>query len=381
MAKFETQVMRVESVDHHPNADRLSVMKIRNFNVISAKLEDGSHRYSEGDLVVYVQEGSVVPEYLLRKGFWDESKNRGILAGTLGNRVKPIKLRNILSEGIMFPLENGGVFNATGEFMPVAEGTDVSSFLGIVKWEPEIPVGMSGDLVNIGAEHIVKYDIENLKKWPDVLEDVTAFVTEKLHGTFTGVGHIPGLDHEGVFGGEYIIFSKGLGSKGLVFKDTEENREKNLYVRMALKEKLFEDLDKIRAYTCETGPIFMFGETFGRGVQDLHYGCQRPKFRVFDIFLGTPKSGRFMNADRKYSVMSYLNILPVPVLGRFGPEELQDKIVELTSGQTTFDGHNVREGVVITPVTEMSHPELGRVILKSVSEEYLTRKGSTTEFQ
>ena len=41
---------------------------------------------------------------------------------------------------------------------------------------------------------------------------------------------------------------------------------------------------------------------------------------------------------------------------------------------------HIREGVVIRPRTERHDDRTGRVILKSVSGDYLTRKGDTTEF-
>lgn len=209
MAKFEVKVVRINDVKDHPNADRLSLIKIGGYNVISAKMENGDHRYKVGDLVVYVPENSLVPEYLLKKGFWDEKKGIGFLAGPLGNRVKPVTLRGILSEGIIFPTimlynsagnaaevlgiskstftrwlelhEECAVVGDNDELMVVTEGTDVSEFLNIVKWEPEVPTNMAGDIVgHIGP---VRYDIENIKKYNQVfVEGEMVYMTEKLHG-------------------------------------------------------------------------------------------------------------------------------------------------------------------------------------------------------
>lgn len=39
----------------------------------------------------------------------------------------------------------------------------------------------------------------------------------------------------------------------------------------------------------------------------------------------------------------------------------------------------LQEGIVILPVKERKHEKLGRVILKDVSDRYLTRKGNATE--
>lgn len=52
---------------------------------------------------------------------------------------------------------------------------------------------------------------------------------------------------------------------------------------------------------------------------------------------------------------------------------------EFTSGKETISGNetNIREGIVIKPIFERVDFSLGRVVLKSVSEEYLLRKGGT----
>ena len=45
MAKFEVLVKKIDDIYDHENADKLSIVKIGGYNCISAKLEDGSHRY------------------------------------------------------------------------------------------------------------------------------------------------------------------------------------------------------------------------------------------------------------------------------------------------------------------------------------------------
>ena len=63
MSDFEVLVYRIEEpVENHPDADRLSLIKIQGYTCISAKLEDGSHRYKQGELVAYIPEGAVLPE-------------------------------------------------------------------------------------------------------------------------------------------------------------------------------------------------------------------------------------------------------------------------------------------------------------------------------
>ncbi len=107
MSNFAVRVRRIEEpVIDHPNADRLSIIKVGDFLCISGKLEDGSHRYAQGDYVAYIPEAAILPEWLLKRlDFWNEETGKGTLNGPDGNRVKTIKLRGIVSTGILYPVE------------------------------------------------------------------------------------------------------------------------------------------------------------------------------------------------------------------------------------------------------------------------------------
>lgn len=67
MANFECKVVKIEKKANHPNADRLTIYNIGGYNCISNKLPDGSDRYNVGDLVVYIPENALLPEWLLKK--------------------------------------------------------------------------------------------------------------------------------------------------------------------------------------------------------------------------------------------------------------------------------------------------------------------------
>jgi RNA ligase (TIGR02306 family) len=126
-------------------------------------------------------------------------------------------------------------------------------------------------------------------------------------------------------------------------------------------------------------PIFVLGEVYGTGVQDLDYGStsNKPGFRVFDVFVGLPQEGRYLNNDELDQACKLMGLERVPVLYR-GPFSME-KVAEYTSGNESVTGasKHIREGIVIRPTTERRDNALGRVQLKSVSEEYLTRKGGT----
>lgn len=106
MATFSVPVVRIDDVENHPNADALEIVKVGGFNCIT-RIGD----YQIGDLAVYIPEGAVVPESILKSmNLWDEGKDKGKLAGKQGNRVKIAKLRGVVSIGLLFPVnkENTG---------------------------------------------------------------------------------------------------------------------------------------------------------------------------------------------------------------------------------------------------------------------------------
>lgn len=374
MADFKATVERLV-IEEHPNADALELAVIGGYRSIVRK-----DTFQTGDLAVYIPEQAVLPEWLI-----SNLGLEGRLSGKAQNRVKAIKLRGVLSQGlvlglggdqeVMFPVDSGSgstvsiyIQNEISQ-MGVGLGDDVTEFLGITKYEPKIPTSMSGEVFNaFGCT--LKYDIENIKRYPDVFgEDEIVIITEKLHGTWACFGYHPEVDHP-------IVSSKGLSDRGLAFKFVEENFEKNLYVRTFKK---FEDALQLAKNFFKGEPVYILGEIFG--TQDLRYGVSEPTFRVFDIYVGEPGQGGFMNAYViKYWVPDILKIETVPYLYQ-GPFD-KDTIEELTDGNEMVSGTeaNIREGIVIKPMIERRDNEIGRVVLKSVSEKYLLRKGNATEY-
>ena len=365
MAAFEVPVVRVDRIEEHPGADALEIAVVRGFRCV---VKIGAHR--AGDLVAYIPEDSIVPEALIREmRLWDEDRGRGMLAGKRGDRVKAIRLRGIVSQGLLYPVEDR------------AEGDNLAAELDIVKYEPEIPVHMQGEVANLRG-HTLSYDIESIQKFPGLLREGEEVVfTEKLHGTWTCFGYDPSLDHPDLLEGGTIVTSKGASDTGLAFQWNDENAS-NLYV-MTFRAAMLDTgmWDRVRAECERSGePLFILGETFGKKVQDLDYGQQGRAFRVFDMYLGPPRRGRFLDYDELVERASAWGLETTPRLYR-GPFSMETA-EQHRDGRTTFRGNHVREGIVIAPVRERECPDLpgNRVKLKFVSPKYLLRRGRTTDF-
>lgn len=337
MASFAVTVERI-SVREHPNADRLELADVLGYTCVVPK--DALHT---GDLAAYIPEQSIVPSAIL-----EEMGLTGRLAGPGADRVRAQRLRGVLSQGLLYK----------GRLLPVEarEGDDVAEVLGVTKWEPPIPDGMAGEVERwTGSGRLADYDIEDVKRYPGRLPDgEEVVITEKIHGTLCYLA----------YDGEWRASSKGRAASQLVFAPSVDN----VYTRV-----LQNNLDGLnRVVACLGEPVHVVGEAYGPGIQDLQYGG-RHDFSVFDIMSG----GKYLDHERMLHALEHTGVEPVPVLyrGPFSAEILE----RLTTGASVMpDAAHMREGVVVRPAVERYDME-GRVILKSVSPDYLTRRGKTTE--
>lgn len=398
MSEFSCSVVRVKIVPH-PNADAIEIACVGDYQSIVRK-----GQFQDGDLSVYIPEQAVVPEWLLKEmNLWDAAKGKGGLSGSLGNRVKAIRLRGVVSQGLML---NGG--NVDGRivlsapqadseslrtFSGFAEGEDAAGFLGIVKYEQPIPSHLAGRIVGADLSATHKYDFESLKKTPTLFDDgEEVVITEKIHGTLIQVGVVP--DHaasEKYYGGRVTLSSKGMGAKGYILDHADET---NLYAQAAVKHGLLDGMLKHFGEVANvTGkPVFIMGEVFGcthtsgglKGVQDLTYTGEVLDFRAFDISIGNRGQEAYLTWDQFEHACASIGVKTVPLLYR-GPYDKRI-VLEHTDGPTTLipgrgKAAHIREGVVVKSAIERRNPHFGRRIAKSVSDAYLFRKGETTEFQ
>lgn len=345
MSTFEIKAYTIDKIEPHSNAERLDLVVLGGYRCVVAK---GSKQL--GERVVYLPTDAVVPAPV--------AEHFGIatyLAGREKNRVKAIKLRGVLSEGIV--LCEHEVLCYLGRIVPL---TDYAEALGITKYEEPIPVSMMGQ-----ARHwplfVPKYDIESYKK-PEFQGFITAgtsvAVMEKLHGTNTTVAWGPGLEQDE----EAFVCSRNFALK----EDAG-----NLYWRAARRYQLIDALHVMRlAYEGEHADsvesISLHGEIVG--VQDLTYGATKaePKFYAFDVMV----NGHFVPwpVFRELCQVAGVPVCPVLYEGPFDPTRLE----EWAEGATTIPGAtHIREGVVIRTAKGT------RMQLKYVSGSYLTRSGGT----
>jgi RNA ligase (TIGR02306 family) len=341
------------TVHPHPNADALELAQVGLYRAVVAK---GAYR--TGEFAVYLPEQSVLPAPLI-----EELGLTGRLAGGNADRVKAVRLRGELSQGIVCrPAALAGTDLAAA----AAAGTDFAERLGVTKWVPPVPPMMNGD-VESAPELLPWVDIENIRRHPDVFAPgEPVVVTEKLHGSACLLTYCAD-------DGRVRVSSKGFGARSLALAEDP----RNLYWRAVRGHGVAEAAARLAAHLGATR-VGVFGEVYGDGVQDLTYGADGRRdtlgYAAFDVAAEIDGQVRWLDpADHLDGEL--------PLVPRLfeGPFDLAG-VLALAEGRETVSGRalHLREGVVVRPATERHSPVTGgRAILKAVSPAYLTRKGGT----
>ncbi|MFI9049852.1 RNA ligase (ATP) [Streptomyces sp. NPDC053427] len=344
------------TIHEHPDADALELAQVGLYRAVVAK-----GVYRTGDFALYIPEQAVLPQELVA-----ELGLTGKLAGSAADRVKAIRLRGELSQGIVCrprALQGRDLARAG------AEGTDFAAELGIAKWVPPVPISMGGE-AEPAPDLLPWVDIENLKRYPEVFtEGEPVAVTEKVHGTACCLTYRAGDDR-------VQVTSKGLGAQRLALVEDS----KNLYWRAVRAHRTAHVAAELAA---ELGAsrVGVFGEVYGDGVQDLGYGAdsrrEEPAYAVFDVSVEIDGQVRWLAPEELTEVLDgRLPLVPTLFTGAYDAQ----RVMELAEGRETLSGRavHVREGVVVRPLADRYSAVLGgRAIAKVVSGAYLTRKGGT----
>ena len=348
MSTFSAPVVEVV-LEKHPNADSLSIATFKGWQCI-VKTSD----FDNESLGVYIPVDAIA------------YADHPLLSFLQGKRVKTVKLRGILSQGVLLPLSKvKEAYNLNN----ISVGDDLHETLQLKKYvPPEVLEDLfGGKQVSQAAAREVhpefdKYtDIENIKNFPDVLrEGEDVYISEKLHGTSARLGFIDGILR--------------VGSRNLSLKTTVGIENQSVWHKTFARE----DIDKkiIEMSLAFDTDVIVYGEIVGKGIQDLHYGhLELPTFYVYDLKFRSVETGQmiYLNYDELEAIVPSFDLKLVPFLYR-GP--YSKDLLTLRLGNDTVSNSHMREGIVIKTIPERYSRELGRVTLKCVSEDYLLRKNA-----
>lgn len=298
-------IRKISSLEPIQNADVIELAKIDGWQVVVKKGE-----FQVDDLCIYMEIDSFLPESEPQYSFL--MKSIRTYKGVRGHKLRTIKLKGQISQGLALPLSS---FDNIGN---VTEGDDLTDVLGIIKWEEEIPANLAGQAVGYFPSFLSKSDqtrCQNLsyqifgyeaQTFPfnitDIAPDVITMLLDKGTITLDPVTNTyfktipaaasPDNEYEITMkmdGSSMTVFGKvvdgqyedGVCSRNLQLKINEENAD-NAFIKLFIDSGLQLALAR---YINETGKsIAIQGELMGPGVQSNREYLKEYEMFVFDIY-------------------------------------------------------------------------------------------------
>lgn len=249
-------IRRIAEIKTIDGADKICAYRVDGWWVV-----DVIEKYNVHDIVVYVEIDSWVPTAIAP--FLSKGKQPREYGGVPGERLRTVKLRGQVSQGLLLPISPTCDHIESKLF----EGLDVSAPLGITKWEPVLPACLAGQTRGNFPSWGRKTDQERIENILDDVfianKDALYEVTLKLDGSSCSVYYKDG--------------EVGVCSRNLDLKLNDENAG-NCFIATAISTGL---LDALKALGRN---IMVQSELMGPGVQGNHEKLEKHNLYVFDIF-------------------------------------------------------------------------------------------------
>ena len=354
MRKLAT-IRRIAEIRPIENADAIEHVRVDGWWIV-----DSVGRYQVNDLAVYIEIDAWCPHELAP--FLSKGKEPREYNGVKGERLKTVKLRGAVSQGLLLPIPTE--LNDPTQF---TEGMDVTELLGVQKWEPPTPAQLRGKIAGNFPSWLRKTDEDRIQNCfkdvsPRLNESWT--IEEKVDGSSMTVGYRKGdfiLDKDGQpIPEEFVVCSRNLSLK---LED-----EGNTFVRIAKESGI---QDAMKAYGRNLG---ISGELIGEGVQGNKYDIKGHRWLVFNIF--DVDTGKYVSAEERQFIIRDLvalgaTIEQVPVITAVGTTQLYrlsvDDFLEMAEGKSILNPKTEREGLVFKNQTD---PDIS---FKAISNRWLLK--------
>lgn len=331
-------VQKIIALDAIENAEAIERATVLGWQLVVKKDE-----FKVGDLVVYCEIDSLMPH----KPEFEFLQPRGM-------RIRTIRLRGQVSQGICFPL------SILPNDFEIVEDADCTDVLGITKYEPPMPACLSGVAKGNFPSFIPKTDetrVQVLQKLLDKYVGAKCYITEKMDGS-SATFYL----NNGVF---------GVCSRNLDLECNEENSFWKAALALGLKEKL-ERLN---------GNYALQGELVGESIQGNKLGLKGQIvlfFNVFDI-----DKFEYFKYNEFITVMQHVQLPTVPIIATdYILENTIESIVKMATIKSQMNKNVWAEGIVIRPLDEKldlilssNYFNNGRVSFKAINPEFLLKYG------
>jgi RNA ligase (TIGR02306 family) len=331
-------IQRIKALDPIEGADAIEKATVLGWQLVVKKGE-----YKVGDLVVYCEIDSIMPE----RPEFEFLKPRGM-------RIRTIKLRGQVSQGILFPL------SILPDGFKIDEDADCTGVLGVEKYEPPIPACLSGISKGKFPSFIPKTDETRVQVLQEVLDKYKGekcYVTEKIDGSSATYY---------LNNGEFGVCSRNL--------ELVEDAENSLW-------KVARQLDIENKLRSLGRNIALQGELMGEGIQSNKLKLRGQTaffFNAFDIDKFVYLSfGEFKELLEKFQ----LQMVPLITIDYVLENDIP-AIVKMATVKSKICPDVWAEGIVIRPVEDKIEKVIGndyfkndRVSFKAINPEFLLKYG------
>lgn len=330
-------VRTISDIQPIEGADKIELTIVDGWKVVVAK--DVGHRV--GDKVVYCEVDSFLPireefEFLRKSSY----KKMGDVEGF---RLRTIKLRGQVSQGLLIPINELLKYGISAD--DVYDGLDVSSILGIVKYEPPIPAELAGKVKGAFPSFLRKTDeerVQNLTKEYESWKGKEFYITEKLDGSSATFYYNNGVF--GVCSRNLELADPGEFVPGTIMCEDgiERPKKENSFWKVAKELKLEEKLRELGKN------ISIQGELIGEGIQGNPYKIKGQTVRFFNVF--DIDSQTYYGLPMFLATMQHsLQLETVPLLTNLTttlPDTVEE-LIEMADGKSVLNPDFDREGLVI----------------------------------
>jgi RNA ligase (TIGR02306 family) len=354
MSFFGVTKEKIAKVLPHNNADRLELLEFEDMSYQCVAMKG---LYKAGDEVLYFPIDSILTDSLIEK-----MGLTGKLSGSAKNRVKTVKLRGEISQGLVGPIS---LIDWAGGDSSENDPEYLTNLFKVIKYEPPFRGTKDGNLKRLPFD-LSKYDIEGAERNRKVVEeiwDVPVCITEKVEGSnFSSVYDVE-TD-------QFIVNQRRHSIEELPDK-------KHVWCEVARQLNLEEKLRDCAAnYNLDR--VVLYGEMVGPRIQGNYYRLKSHDVLFFDMMVGT--QNQFADRYMLYDVLNNYDLRSAPVLHRetklsnllHDPRDIR----EFSSAPSLLLSSQLREGIVIVPEKEMILDKFGRAIIKQRDPVYLAKTGA-----
>jgi RNA ligase (TIGR02306 family) len=332
-------IQKVEEVAPITGADSIEKVRILGWWVVVKK----ESQFKPGDLCVFFEVDSLLPDYPQYSFLGRGQKLKESIVGDgdviKGWRLKTVKLRNQISQGLVLPLTDFPTL------LSMEIGQDITDILQVNKYDPPLPACLSGEALGYLPGFIPKTDEDRIQGMPEILEKYRGqrfYRTTKLDGSSSTC-----FKYENEL---------GVCGRAINFKESD----KNSFWRLARKYNLMDKLPNGYAIQSECAGEGVQGNRHILKGQDLYI------FYVYDI-----EKAQYLKLDDMLLFAKDLEMKTVPVMDdNFILDHTMDELMALADGPCPYNPSVLREGIVYR-----LYDSTEKITFKTISNEYLLQYG------